>query len=122
MLVSVLNKYSKEPYFSPNCGHQGVFNKYKVLIYRTSIVSTRKQALRIQNYCGCLIVFQIQKPQKKAVAEQEDEPSEELKALTCIALKQQEKMGALNENREGRKPREWGHFLSNYASKIRPEY
>ncbi|KAK3544197.1 hypothetical protein QTP86_008341 [Hemibagrus guttatus] len=39
------------------------------------------------------------KPQKKAVVEQEDEPSEELKALTCIALKQQEKMGALNGNR-----------------------
>ncbi|GAA6097241.1 cilia- and flagella-associated protein 54 isoform X3 [Tachysurus ichikawai] len=42
----------------------------------------------------------VQKPQKKTVAEQEDEPSEELKALKCIALKLQEKTGALNGKRE----------------------
>ncbi|XP_060759219.1 cilia- and flagella-associated protein 54 [Neoarius graeffei] len=35
------------------------------------------------------------KPQKKVVAEEEGEPSEELKALTSIALKQHEKMNTL---------------------------
>lgn len=54
-------------------------------------------------------IFQVQKPQKKTVAEQEDEPSEELKALKCIALKLQEKTGALNGKREGRKSWEYGH-------------
>ncbi|XP_047660100.1 cilia- and flagella-associated protein 54 isoform X2 [Tachysurus fulvidraco] len=42
----------------------------------------------------------VQKPQKKTVAEQKDEPSEELKALTCIGLKLQEKTGTLIRKRE----------------------
>lgn len=61
----------------------------------------------------------LQVPEKKAVAAQEGEPSEELKALACSALKQQEKMGTLVNcdnptwNGEGRNPRENSHSVSN---------
>ncbi|KAB5542294.1 hypothetical protein PHYPO_G00089970 [Pangasianodon hypophthalmus] len=66
----------------------------------------------------------IQKHQKKSVAAQEGEPSEELKALTCSALKQHEKIGTVVNcdkpvrKREGRKPREKGHSViqSNQAA------
>lgn len=53
------------------------------------------------------------------MAAQEGEPSEELKALACSALKQQEKMGTLVNcdnptwNGEGRNPRENSHSVSN---------
>lgn len=64
-------------------------------------------------------VSQLQKPQKKAVAAQEGELSEELKALTCSALKQHCDNPVWN--REGRKPREKAHSVSNNAHKTIPK-
>lgn len=59
------------------------------------------------------LLSQVQKPQKTAVAAQEGELSEELKALTCYTLKQC--CDDPGWNSEGTKPREKGHSASDQA-------
>lgn len=62
------------------------------------------------NDSGCVF---FQKAQQKAGAAQEVEPNEELKALTCSALKQHCDNPAWN--RAGRKHKKNGHSILNQA-------